>query len=100
LVDGDICFSLVTDKTQLPEWLAKCEAAITTADLIGTFNCQGELGEQIANYMSKSPDERLAAWANERPPTIGQPDQFRLQRARTWAKEMLLRCQNEKLAAA
>ena len=88
------------DAPQLPEWLAKCEATIATADLLGSFNCQGELGEQIANYMLKSPDERLVAWAKERPSTIGQPDLFRLQRARTWAKEVLLKCKNEKFIVA
>ena len=73
----------------IPPWLDKCKVAAAKANLKGMFNCQGELSEQIADYMLKSKDEKLIAWAKERPSTIGQPDSARLQRARLWAKEVL-----------
>ncbi len=80
------------DDLQLAPWLAKSAEAVARANLIGTFHCQGELAEQIANYMSKSPDEKLAAWAKDRPSTIGQPDSIRLRRAQDWAKKMWESC--------
>jgi hypothetical protein len=58
-------------------------------NLKGLFNCQGELGEQVAGYMLKSPDKRLAEWAKQRPSTLGQPDSTRLNRARVWAKQVM-----------
>lgn len=73
----------------LPLWLDKCKAAAAKANLKGMFNCQGELSEVIADYMLKSKDEKLIAWAKMRPSTMGQPDSARLQRARVWAKEVL-----------
>ena len=76
----------------LPEWLGKCKAAAAKANLKGMFNCQSELPEKIAEYMLKSKDEKLIAWAKMRTSTIGQPDSVRLQRARDWSKEMMKSC--------
>ncbi len=80
------------DDPELAPWLDKSSEVVAQANLIGTFHCQGELGEQIANYMEKSPNEKLAAWARERPSTLGQPDRIRLRRAQDWAKKMLETC--------
>jgi len=77
------------DSKNLPEWLANCKASTTNANLKGMFNCQGELAEKIADYMLKSKDDKLIAWAKMRPSTMGQPDSARLQRARVWAKRVL-----------
>ena len=77
------------DSPEMPGYLKGCRAAAAQANLVGVFDCQGELSEQIADFMTKSGDEKLAAWAKERPSTIGQPDATRLQRAGRWAKEVL-----------
>jgi len=76
------------DSTEVPAYLNSCKAA-AQASLVSVFDCQGELSEQIADFMTKSGDEKLVAWAKERPSTIGQPDAARLQRAGRWAKEVL-----------
>lgn len=76
------------DSPELAAWLDNCKAAAAGAKLVGVFDCQGELSQQIADFMTKSGDERLAAWAKERELTIGQPDAGRLDRARRWAKEI------------
>lgn len=78
---------------RLQEWLDKCRTAAASANLMGVFDCQGELGEQVANFMLKSGDDSLVAWAKERPSTMGQPDATRLKRARAWAKDILESCQ-------
>lgn len=77
------------DSPNLAPWLASCTALAAQAKLISVFNCQGELSEQIADFMTKSGDEKLAAWAKDRPTTVGQPDALRLERARSWAREVL-----------
>jgi flavodoxin len=80
------------DDERIKEWIETCKAAAASAKLAGVFDCQGELSEQIADFMLKSGDEQLAAWAKERPSTMGQPDAARLKRAGAWAKETLKSC--------
>jgi flavodoxin len=70
-------------------WIESCKAAAGKANLKGVFNCQGELGEQIANYMSQSSNPQLAAWAKQRPATIGQPDASRLNQAKAWGQQIV-----------
>ncbi len=77
------------DSPDLPGYLGNCKAAAAQASLVSVFDCQGELSEQIADFMTKSKDEKLVAWAKERPSTIGQPDAASLERARRWAREVL-----------
>ncbi len=77
------------DAPGVPGWLDNCRAAAAGAMLAGVFDCQGELSEQVADFMTKSKDEKLMAWAKDRPSTIGQPDAARLDRARRWAREIL-----------
>ena len=52
------------------------------------FNCQGELSEQIADFMLNSDDANSVEWAKDRPSTIDQPDAIRLQQAKDWAKKI------------
>lgn len=77
------------DSPDVPGYLSSCKAAAGQATLVSVFDCQGELSEQIADFMTKSGDEKLVAWAKERPSTIGQPDAARLERAGRWAKEVM-----------
>jgi flavodoxin len=77
------------DSPNLAPWLASCKALAGQAKVVSVFNCQGELSEQIADFMTKSGDEKLAAWAKDRPVTLGQPDASRLERARKWAREVI-----------
>ncbi len=79
------------DSPEMPGWLANCRAAAAGARLVGMFDCQGELSEQVADFMTKSKDEKLMAWAKDRPSTVGQPDAARLEKARLWAKDILAR---------
>lgn len=70
-------------------WLDKCRAAAASADLVGFFDCQGELSEAIAAALLKSDDPMLRSFGERRPETIGQPDETRLQRARVFAREVM-----------
>jgi len=77
------------DSPELKEWLGGCKAAACAANLLGMFDCQGELSQAVADFMLNSGDPTLAAWAKERPTTVGQPDAARLKKARTFAREIM-----------
>ena len=77
------------DYLGIEECLGKCQAAAVGANVLGVFDCQGELSEVIADFMSKSGDPELVEAARQRSATIGQPDASRLERARVWAKKVL-----------
>ena len=77
------------DRDILQEWLGRCRDAAAGANLIGMFNCQGELAKDVADFMLNSGDAQLAEWAKERDTTIGQPDETRLERARAFAREIM-----------
>ena len=74
---------------QIKEWLDKCKAAATDANIIGVFDCQGELNQAMADFMLNSGHPRLVEAAKRRPLTIGQPDATRLKRARNFAREIV-----------
>jgi len=77
------------DGELLPQWLEACRASAVGANIVGLFNCQGELSEEIAEFMKSSGDPQWAAWAEHRPATLGQPDAKRLKRARVFARNIM-----------
>ena len=76
------------DQDDVGEWLGKCKEAAASADLVGFFDCQGELSEAIADALMKSDNPMMQSFGERRPETIGQPDESRLQRARDFAREV------------
>ncbi len=77
------------DQEGLDEWLDKCREAAAAADVVGMFDCMGELSEQIAEFLLKNDDPVMRSFGERRPETLGQPDETRLQRARDFAREVL-----------
>jgi len=77
------------DQEGIDEWLDKCKAAAAGAELVGFFDCMGELSEQIADFLMKNDDPKMRSFGERRPDTVGQPDESRLQRARDFAKEVM-----------
>ena len=71
------------------QWLESCKKAASIAKVIGMFDCQGELAQNVADMMLSSKDPQLIAWAERRDETLGQPDAGRLKKARKFAKEMM-----------
>jgi flavodoxin len=72
----------------LAAWLEKCRGAAKEAELLGVFNCRGDLARQVRESMLKSEDPQLRAWGEASKP-MGNPDEARLNRARAFAKEVL-----------
>jgi flavodoxin len=73
----------------LDQWLDKCREAAAGTDLLGMFDCQGELSEPIAEFLMKSEDPIMQAFGERRSETLGQPDETRLQRSREFAKKII-----------
>ena len=71
------------------EWLDRCREAASQSELVGMFDCMGELSKEIADYLLKSEDPMMRSFGERRGETLGQPDSTRLQKARDFDKEMI-----------
>ena len=84
-----ITHSAPEDEPQVQQWLAACKIAASSANIVGVFDCRGELAQNIADMMLGSKDADLITKAERRPETLGQPDRGRLKKARKFAKEIM-----------
>ena len=76
------------DSEDLPPWLEACKAAAAGAEIVGFFNCQGELAPEIMEMLKGMDDPKMKSFGELGPTTKGQPDAARLERAREFAKQM------------
>lgn len=67
--------------------LAKCKESTTEANLIGIFDCQGELDENIAQKLLKSPDPQMQMFGTMR--ALNHPDTTEIEDARMFANEII-----------
>lgn len=79
----------------LQPMLERCKEAAAEADLIGCFDCQGELAQEIIDFLLKSEDPKRRAFGEYGPRTKGQPDATRLERARAFAREIVERLEKQ-----
>lgn len=70
--------------------MEKFRQAAAGAELVGFFDCQGELAKGVKFIMRISPSRRLRADA-KRDNSKGQPDETRVEKARIFAKETMER---------
>ncbi|NHJ85563.1 MAG: flavodoxin [Asgard group archaeon] len=69
----------------------KCIQLINNSNkLLGIFNCQGELSEEVADFMIQSENSQLQQFARMRQYTLNQPDAERLIKAQEFAKKILI----------
>jgi len=76
------------DAPELPRWLEGFRNAASSANLLGMFDCQGQLAKGVKFIMSTIGGRELRAMAR-RDNSQGQPDAARLDRARAYSREML-----------
>ena len=76
------------DSEDLPPWIDACKDAASGARIVGIFNCQGELAEDIMTALKSSDDPKLKSFGEQGSTTKGQPDASRLERAREFARKM------------
>ncbi len=77
------------DGENVARYLENCRASLVDVDLVGMFNCQGEMAEAIMEFLSKSENPRHRQFAEYAPQTKGQPDESRLEKARAFAREVM-----------
>jgi len=82
------------DHQELPEWLAKFSQAAAGGDIVGFFNCQGELAKGVKLIMTVAPSKKLRSMA-KMDNSKGQPDAARLDRARAFARNTKLRLERK-----
>jgi len=75
---------------ELTGWLEGFRNAAAGANIVGLFDCQGQLAKGIKFIMSIMPSRDLRAMA-KRDNSQGQPDAARLDRAQAFAREVLER---------
>jgi flavodoxin len=76
------------DGPDLPPWLEKFKQAAARANLVGFFNCQGELDKTTKRILSIMPNAKFRMWARM-DNSQGQPDKARLDRARAFARDTM-----------
>ena len=83
------------DCDEVEPWLDDCKAAADGTDLVGFFNCQGQLAEPVKQAMLASGMPALVGFAEMADCAAGQPDEAALARAAAFARETVARVQGE-----
>jgi len=74
----------------LQGWSQKFMDAAVGANIVGVFNCQGQVCQEVKTAMLNHPNPQVRGWA-QADSSQGQPDATRLERARTFANETMNR---------
>jgi flavodoxin len=69
-------------------WTGSARQTAADANLLGTFDCQGELAQPVIDMLLKAEDPQMKAFGEMGPSTKGQPDESRLQKAREFARDI------------
>jgi flavodoxin len=78
------------DEPEVSEYMAKFRQAAAGSEIVGTFDCQGQLASGVKFIMKISPNKKLRSDA-KRDNSKGQPDATRLERARAFARDTMAR---------
>jgi flavodoxin len=68
-------------------WIEACKKAASNAEVVATFNCQGEIAPEIIDMLKSSDDPKLRSFAEMGSHAKGQPDESRLNKAREFARK-------------
>ncbi|WP_292465554.1 flavodoxin family protein [Methanolobus sp.] len=69
-------------------WTGSAQQTAADANLLGTFDCQGELAQPVIDMLLKAEDPQMKAFGEMGPSTKGQPDESRLRKAREFARDI------------
>lgn len=72
----------------IQSWTGSVRQTAADANLLGVFECQGELAQHVIDMLLKAEDPQMKAFGEMGPSTRGQPDESRLQKARQFAKDV------------
>lgn len=69
--------------------LAKCKKAATGSELVGFFDCQGELSENVAQMLMRIDNPQMQEFGKMRHLTVGHPDASEVESARVFARDIM-----------
>ena len=84
------------DSPDLLPMLDKFRQAACRANIVDMFDCQGELAKGIKRIMSILPNAKYRRWARE-DNSHGQPNQARIDRARTFSRNVMQSLHNNQI---
>ncbi len=73
---------------EVAEYVAKFKQAASGAEIVGAYNCQGQLASGVKFIMKISPNKKLRSDA-KRDNSKGQPDGKRIEKAKAFARETI-----------
>lgn len=73
---------------EVAEYIVKFKQAASGAEIVGTFDCQGQLASGVKFIMKISPNKKLRSDA-KRDNSQGQPDADRIEKARAFARDTM-----------
>jgi flavodoxin len=76
------------DAPPLQDWIKKFQDAAVGAEVMGVFDCQGQVSWMMKTIMRIAPDSEVRSAARE-DTSQGQPDAASLERARIFAKDII-----------
>lgn len=76
------------NEPELQEWLAKFREAASGAEIVGLFDCQGQMSKPVKMVLRLSRDKKLREWSKT-DNSQGQPDEDRVRKAKEFAREVL-----------
>lgn len=74
---------------EIDKWMATARGAAKGANILGTFDCQGELASHIIDQLLRSDDPQMKAFGKLGPMTMGQPDEGRVMKAKEFARNVM-----------
>jgi flavodoxin len=73
----------------LSQMIQNCVNAAAGAQVLGVFNCQGELAQDVIEHLQKSNHPQMRLFGEQGNYTKGQPDASRLERAGAFARQIM-----------
>jgi flavodoxin len=77
------------DAEDVPGLLDACRKAAANAELVGFFDCQGALDDNVRDFLLKSDSPKHQEFGKMAYLTKGQPDEGRLEKAKAFAREVM-----------
>ena len=71
------------------QWLATCRKTSDQSDILGIFNCQGKLADEIIDFLKVSNQPKLRSFAKFAHLTKGFPNEESLIKAREFARKII-----------
>ncbi len=72
----------------IKSWTGSIKDIAASGNLLGTFECQGEIAQNVLDMLEKSDDPEMKAFAKLGPGAKGQPDEAHVQKVKDFAKEI------------